>query len=151
MCIRDSDNPQLFLYGEETLDTIMDEDDEDSEDSCNNEFERQKKRRAKKSKNTFAAHLPRSEQLIPVDAHHKTCQCGCQKNVINHERHERLNYQPPVYEVIVELREVVACPKGCVGEVITADKPKHILPKASFTESVLAHIIVSKLDDRQPY
>lgn len=147
----DLENPQLSLYGEVILNEALDEEDEVSDDSCDNDIERQKKRRAKKSRNTFAAHLPRTEQLIPVDAHDKTCQCGCQKKVINHERHERLNYQPPVYEVIVELREVVACPKGCVGEVITADKTKHILPKASFTESVLAHIIVSKLDDRQPY
>jgi transposase len=71
--------------------------------------------------------------------------------VINLQRHERLNYIPPVYEIIVELREVVACPKGCQGEMVTAEKPKHILPKAKVTESVLAHIIVSKLDDRQPY
>ncbi|MFT5083154.1 MAG: transposase [Lentisphaeria bacterium] len=62
-----------------------------------------------------------------------------------------LNYIPPVYEVIIKKREVVACPKGCQGEIKTAPKPKHILPKAKFTESVLAHIIVSKLDDRQPY
>lgn len=35
--------------------------------------------------------------------------------------------------------------------MVTAPKPKHILPKAKFTESVLANIIVSKLDDRQPF
>jgi transposase len=62
-----------------------------------------------------------------------------------------LNYQPPVYEVIVEMREVVACPKGCRGEMVTAPKPKHILPKTKFTKTVLAHIIVSKVDDRQPF
>jgi transposase len=35
--------------------------------------------------------------------------------------------------------------------MVTAPKPKHILPKTKFTESVLAHIIVSKVDDRQPF
>jgi transposase len=51
----DPDNPKLSLYGEVILDAALDE-DEDSEDSGNNEFERLRKRRAKKSNNTFAAH-----------------------------------------------------------------------------------------------
>ena len=89
--------------------------------------------------------------IIPVGPHERHCGCGCQKNVIKYEEHERLNYTPPVYEVIVEKREVVACPKGCKGEIKTAPRPNHILPKAKFSESILAHIIVSKLDDRQPY
>jgi transposase len=107
--------------------------------------------RRKNAKKVFAENLPRVEVIIPVAAHDLLCRCGCQKKVIKHEQHERLNYIPPVYEVIIEKREVVACPKGCRGEMKTAPKPKHILPKAKFTESVLAHIIVSKLDDRQPY
>jgi transposase len=107
--------------------------------------------RRKNAKKVFAENLPRVEVIIPVAAHDLYCRCGCQKKVIKHEKHERLNYIPPVYEVIIEKREVVACPKGCQGEMKTAPKPKHILPKAKFTESVLAHIIVSKLDDRQPY
>ena len=139
----DLDNPQLSL-----IDTLPAENDASIDDS---EEEDQTTKLRKRSKKTFAAHLPRIEVVIPVEEHDITCQCGCRKAVINHERHERLNYQPPVYEVIVELREVVACPKGCEKEVVTADKPKHILPKARFTESLLAHFIVSKLDDRQPY
>jgi transposase len=107
--------------------------------------------RRKKAKKVFAENLPRVEVIIPVASHDRHCGCGCRKNVIKHETHERVNYVPPVYEVIIEKREVVACPKGCQGEMKTAPKPKHILPKVTFTESVLAHIIVSKLDDRQPY
>jgi transposase len=95
--------------------------------------------------------LPRVEVIIPVAAHESHCGCGCQKSVIKHEEHKRLHYIPPVYEVIIEKREVVACPRGCKGEIKTAAKPKHILPKVKYTESVLAHIIVSKLDGRQPY
>ncbi|MEE8056313.1 MAG: IS66 family transposase [Pseudomonadales bacterium] len=148
----DLDNPQLPLYGDASVDKNFEQDEQPTSDETgDNLVELKAKCRAKPSKKTFSAHLPRSENIIPVEAHDKTCQCGCQKKVIKHERHERLNYQPPVYEVIIELREVVACPKGCTGEMVTADKPPHILPKASFTESVLAHIIVSKLDDRQPY
>jgi transposase len=108
-------------------------------------------KRRKNGKKVFAEHLPRVEVIIPVAAHDLECRCGCQKKVIKHEEHERLHYIPPVFEVIIEKREVVACPKGCQGEMKTAPTPKHILPKAKFTSSVLAHIIVSKLDDRQPY
>ena len=51
----------------------------------------------------------------------------------------------------MELRKQLACPNGCTGEVVIAPKPTHLLPNARFTESLLAHIIVSKLIDRQPY
>lgn len=82
------------------------------------------------------------------------CQCtqySGEKVVIQHEKHERLNVIPAKYEVLVELREKVACPKGCCGQIKVAPKPRHILPKSSLTEPTLAHIIVSKLDDRQPF
>ncbi|MFA0814064.1 hypothetical protein [Microbulbifer epialgicus] len=89
--------------------------------------------------------------VIPVSEQDKTCACGCQKNLVDYERYERLNYIPPVYGVIVELREKVACPKGYAGQIVIAPEPKHILAKGKFTESVLAHLIASKLDDRQPF
>jgi len=75
----DLENPQLSLYGGVIRDAALDEDDEGSDDFCDSGIERQKKRRAKKPKTAFSAHLPRSEQLIPVDAHNKTGQCGCLK------------------------------------------------------------------------
>ena len=94
--------------------------------------------------------LPRIETVVPVEDAERQCGCGCEKIVINHALHERLHYVPPVYEVHVEKREVVACPKGCAGEVRTAPKPPHILPKTKMTEGLLAHLITAKLDDRQP-
>jgi transposase len=45
----------------------------------------------------------------------------------------------------------VACPKGRKGEMRAAPKPRHMLPKVKYTESVLAYVIVGKLDDRQSY
>jgi transposase len=149
----DPNNPQLTLIEgviEEPLSDI-DGPEQDDPELPDNVVDIKTKKQRKKKQQGFADHLPRTEVVIAVNEHDKTCQCGCQKSVINHQRHERLNYIPPVYEIIVELREVVACPKGCRGEMVTAEKPRHILPKAKVTESVLAHIIVSKLDDRQPY
>ncbi len=159
----DSENPQQGLdfsdYKESTVDDentqAVDNTDVDAEPNDfpldSNVASIAAHKRRKNVKKRFAENLPRVEVIIPVAAHESHCGCGCQKNVIKHEKHERLNYIPPVYEVIIEKREVVACPKGCKGEIKTAVKPKHILPKAKYTESVLAHIIVSKLDDRQPY
>lgn len=146
----DPDNPQ------QSFDDLFDDDPQDEaqdleEDSVNDVVDINAYRRRRKAKKAFSDHLPRKEIIVPVSDHDKTCTCGCQKKVIRHERHERLHYVPPVFEVHVELREVVACIRGCAGQMATAEKPKHILPKARFTESVLAHIIVSKIDDRQPF
>ena len=53
------------------------------------------------------------------------------------------------------MKSLLNCEKKCGtqhGEkkIITAPKPLNILPKARITNP-LAHIIVSKLEDRQPY
>lgn len=95
--------------------------------------------------------LPRREVVISVEEAQKHCSCGCGKRVINHLIHEWLHYRPAIFEVVVEKREVWACPRGCAGEVVTAPRPAHMLPKSKIGESLLAHLIVSKFDDRQPF
>ncbi|WP_299587476.1 transposase [uncultured Microbulbifer sp.] len=152
----DPDDPQglLFESSEARDESSLEENDAspfDGDKDLDDAVSIAAYKRHKKTKKSFAEHLPRKEVVIPVSEQDKTCACGCQKNLVDYERHERLNYIPPVYEVIVELREKVACPKGCVGQIVIAPKPKHILPKGKFTESILAHLIVSKLDDRQPF
>ena len=118
------------------------------------------KRKSSKSKRTNARLTPTSSLPIIYRVKNSgslsltTCArvlAVVKKKPLNPLRHERLHYEPPIFEVIVELREQLFCPKGCKGQWISAEKPKHILPKARFTESILAHIIVSKLEDRQPY
>jgi len=94
--------------------------------------------------------LPRRIEIIPATEEQKRCTCGCQKKVIRYETKELINYQPAVFEIIEQRREVVACSNGCDGAIKTAPAPLQVLPKISVTESVLAFIVVSKLDDRQP-
>ncbi|CAL7961892.1 conserved hypothetical protein [Gammaproteobacteria bacterium] len=95
--------------------------------------------------------LPRREIIIPVSPEDKICSCGKEKQVIGYETNEIINYEPAVYEIIVEKREKVACTCGCSDCSITvAPKPEHILPKSKVSESFLANIIVSKMLDRQP-
>ncbi len=142
---------QQYLFSSEIAPLDEEIDPEDGEENGDAIGDIKKAKRKKKANRKFADHLPRIEVIIPVEEHDKTCICGCQKKLINHARHERLHYIPPVFEVHVELREVLACPKGCSGAIVTADKPKQILPKSRFTESMLAYLIVSKFDDRMPF
>jgi transposase len=80
----------------------------------------------------------------------RVCNCGCEKQLVRYETSERYDYQPEIYSVLEERREIMACPKGCEGSLQTAPLPKRVLPKIKATESLLAHIIVSKLHNRQP-
>lgn len=92
--------------------------------------------------------LPRREVIIPVSPEDRICSCGKEKQVIGYDISEIINYEPAVYEIIVEKREKVACSCGC--SITVAPKPEHILPKSKVSESFLANIIVSKILDRQP-
>lgn len=122
--------------------------DEGSDDNSNEEDEWVLYRRKKKTKNKKA--IPKRVVIIPVSDKEKQCSCGCQKTVIRYETKELYNYQPAVFEIIEQKREVVACPKGCDNSIITAPAPLQILPKAKVTEEFLSFIVVNKLDDRQP-
>ena len=139
---KDADDPQAWLFDE----ALTQPECASAPEVVDIAAYRRKRRRSRKVPQS----LPRVEVLVPVEDAHRHCGCGAQKIVINHAVHERLHYVPPIYEVHVEKREVVACPRRCAGEVRTAPKPAHILPKSKMTEGLLAHIITAKLDDRQP-
>ena len=104
---------------------------------------RKKKKRAEKE-------LPCRIEIIPVKEPDMLCSCGSCKEVIRYETKKLLHHQPAVFEIVEQRREVVACSKGCDGEIITAPAPLHVLPKIKVTEEFLAFLIISKLDDRQP-
>ncbi len=142
----DADNPQQWLF-----DTPITQEQELPGDQASRVVSIKGYRRRKKRTLRFPSSLPRRDLIIAVDDEALRCRCGGKKTVINHACHERLHYQPPVYEVIVEKREIAACPKGCKGQIVTAPRPPHILPKSKLGESLLAHLIVSKLEDRQPF
>jgi transposase len=103
------------------------------------------KKRGKKNQN-FAKSLPRREVIIPAENKNE---CDA---VIRYEITELLNYIPAVYEIIVQKREVIASkdPASHVTRLSTALMPKRLLPQVGVTESFLAHMIVSKIYDRQP-
>jgi transposase len=104
--------------------------------------------RKKKSKNK--KELPRRIEIIPIEEEKKQCPCGACKEVIRYETKESVHYQPCVFEIVEQRREVAVCPKGCEGSMVSAPVPLHILPKVKATEEFLSFLVVSKLDDRQP-
>ncbi|HEV2524587.1 MAG TPA: transposase, partial [Gammaproteobacteria bacterium] len=135
-------------FTEEPPESGEDNEGDLSEDESKEEDEWVLYRRRKKNKNK--RDIPRRAVIIPVPEEQRQCSCGCQKTFIRYEMKELYNYQPAVFEIIEQKREVVACPKGCDGAIVTAPAPLQVLPKVRVTEEFLSFLIVSKLDDRQP-
>lgn len=106
----------------------------------------------KRHKRLNAAGIPTREEIVPVSEEDRVCICGCRKELIRYELSHRLHYQPSVFEIVAEKREVVACSKSCGSEKSIQTAPKHleILPKCRASESLLAYVAVSKVLDRQP-
>jgi transposase len=134
------------LFGEFITDEFAQEEDDEDEDSKVISIVAHKRR--KKKANNFPADLPRKEVIIK--AKDRICSCGKEKVFMRYETTELLNHIPEIFEVIEQKREVLVCPDGCDGSIAIAENPPKVLPKIKVTESVLSHIIVSKLHDRQP-
>ena len=107
-------------------------------------------RRKKRTKQESTESLPRVEIVIPVSSVERRCECGSEKGLVKYETKEKLHYQPAVFEIQIEKREVLACPKGCDGSMVTAPAPQQLLPKIKASDELLSHIAVSKIMDRQP-
>lgn len=120
---------------------LQDESDDDPE------LNKPKKPRRKRKKTAdFAKNLPRREVIIPVEDK------GANDRVIRYEVTELFHYVPPVYEIIVQKREVVVRSTDIesMSHLIVAPNPPRLLPKAGVTNDFLAHVIVGKFYDRQP-
>ena len=139
----DSDHLQQSLF-ENTKD-ISDDPSSSDENQGDNVIEisayRRKKKKSKKEP---------SRRIVIIPANNKICHCGSHKKVIRFETSEHYHFQPAVFEIIEERREVVACQIGCNDSIETAKKPQHVLPKIKASHSLLSHIIISKFVDRQP-
>ena len=95
--------------------------------------------------------LPQREETIRVADENRNCSCcGREKTHAGFQCSSRLHVIPARFEVVIERREKLSCPKGCEGQFVTAPLPLRVLPKSIASESLAAHIIVSKVLDRQP-
>ena len=104
----------------------------------------------RKKKSRSNKELPKRIEIIPVDEADRQCACGETRPFIRYEVSEKIDYHRATFEFVEERREVVACKKSCDNSIIMAKVPERMLPKVPVTDSLLAHIIVSKCDDRQP-
>lgn len=142
--IDDPENPQKSLFVKDDRFSDADEaGNQIQDDILVTSHSRKKKNKAKKD-------IPVRIEIISVSNEEKQCSCGSCKVVIRYETKKLIHHQSAVNEIIEQRREVVACEKGCDGEIITAPAPLHILPKVKATEEFLSFLVVSKLDDRQP-
>lgn len=139
----DTDNPQVDLFNEEVKTSLP-----DILSNHDNVIPINAHQRRKRHHKKFPSDLPRREVIIK--AKDRICVCGNEKILVRYEVTELLNYIPAVFEVIEQKREILACSRGCEGSMAIASNPPRILPKVSITESVLAYVIISKLQDRQP-
>jgi transposase len=141
----DPENPQKSLFESDDKFSVAEENGNKIEDEVKvRSFTRKKKDADKKD-------LPIRIDVIPVSEEDMMCACGACKSVINYETKKLIHYQPETHEIIEQRREIVACLKGCEGEIITAAVPIRILPGVRATEEFLSFVIVSKLADRQPF
>jgi transposase len=104
-----------------------------------------------RSKNKKLKNEPKKRiVIVSVDEEKRQCACGCMKALVRYESCYYYHLVPAVSELIEERREILACSKGCANSICTAPKPAHVLPKIKASHALLAHIIVSKVIDRQP-
>jgi len=95
--------------------------------------------------------LPKREVELLVDQKDRVCSCcGIEKKHAGFQCSSRLHVIPAQFEVVTEKREKLSCPNGCEGQFVTAPLPLRVLPKSIASESLIAHISVSKVLDRQP-
>jgi len=141
----DDAQPQLSFFANLLKPSITAESTENLEND-----DIQVKGHARRKKNDAEKNVAHRIEIIPVSDADKQCGCGSCKTVIRYETKMSMHHQHEVFEVVEQRREVVACPNGCDGAIVTAPAPLHVLPKVKATEEFLSFLIVSKLDDRQP-
>jgi transposase len=142
----DPESPQLSLLDDMYVNFV---DEDTAGDKHSNQVTKVAAYSRKKNPKTTDA-LPRRVQIIQLADEDRQCSCGQCKNIIKYEVKELIHYQPSVLEILEQRREVAVCPKGCDGSMVTAPAQQQILPKIKATPEFLAHLAVSKLDDRQP-
>jgi transposase len=105
----------------------------------------------KRGRKPLPKDLPRERVYHDVPASEKVCgQCETAKVVIREETSEQLEYVPASLKVIEHVRPILACPKGCEGEVVTATKPMQPIEKGLPGPGLVAHVVTSKYADHLP-
>ena len=140
-------NPDQFNFGmEETEQALAEAQSQDESAAATLEASRKKPRSV--NRGALPAHLPREEVVIePED---KACPCcGSAMHVMGEDRSERLDVIPVQFKVIVTRRPKYAC-RACEEAVVQAPVPARLIEGGIPTESLIAHVLVSKYADHLP-
>ena len=98
-------------------------------------------------RNKFPKNLERVDNITPVPEADRICSvCGTLKICIGHTVSERLDYVPAHFRVIRDMSEKMAC-KPCQGSISVAPSATRLIEGGLATESILAHVLVSKYID----
>ena len=103
-----------------------------------------------RNKGRLPAHLPRIERVIEPES--TLCPCGCGEMAkVGEDRTERLDIVPARLRVLVTIRPKYIC-RACDGkQSAQAPAPDHLVPRGLPSEALVAHTMVSKFGDHQPF
>lgn len=141
------DPDQLMLFIQE----IIGEDAPEPEQEPDAEPRKPRTNGKRRGRKPLPKDLPRERVYYDVAETDKVCgQCETAKVVIREETSEQLEYVPASLKVIEHVRPILACPKGCEGEVVTATKPMQPIEKGLPGPGLMAHVVTSKYADHLP-
>ena len=101
-----------------------------------------------RNKGALPAHLPRYEVVVDVEDRACPC-CGHALHAIGELRTEQLDIVPSQLRVRVTRRPRYAC-QACEGAVVVAPAPERPVDGGMLTETLVAHVVVSKYADSLP-
>jgi transposase len=105
-------------------------------------------RQRRVNRGALPRHLPREEIVIEPDEQSCPC-CGGALHRIGEEVAERLDVIPAQFRVIVTRRPKYGC-RACESAVVQAPAPARLIEGGLPTETLVAHVLVSKYADHVP-
>ena len=110
--------------------------------------EKKEKKQRRRNLGALPPELPREERVLEPDD--KTCStCGGSLHEIGEDVSERLEYQPARFRVIRTRRPKYGC-RCCENAPVQAPAEPRLIEGGLPTESLVAHVIVSKFADFLP-
>lgn len=140
------DPDQLSLAMEETEQAIAETGA--AEETSNATLKASPKKPRSVNRGKLPSHLPREEIVIEPDSTACPC-CGGAMHVMGEDRSERLDVTPARFKVIVTRRPKYAC-RACEDAVVQAPAPARLIEAGIPTETLVAHVLVSKYADHCP-
>ncbi len=105
-------------------------------------------RERRANRGQLPAHLPRIEVVLTPEDTNCPC-CRAPMVTIGEDTSERLDVIPAQFRVLVTRRPKLAC-RACPGTVVQQDAPARLIEGGLPTETLVAHVLVSRFADHLP-